>query len=303
MKLEWLEDIVAIFESESLNEAANRRYLTQPAFSRRVRSIEDYLGVELMDRSRKPARPTGMLVEHEDRLRRLSSDLKGLVVDLRKADRQVSSRVVIASQHAITTSLLPPLIATHLDALGFDLRLRSANRSECWGMLITKEADLVLTYKSRAELAEPAEEYVEGLLISNEALIPVGTAALRPKVAQGELPMIGYPSDVFLGKLITAEVIPRIVDSFSRDIKVETALTVGAMQLAANGIGIAWVPQSMLETLPTKHALESFSDILPTPRIATTAARLIGKKSDAEDAIWRALAAIYRHADAPQADS
>ena len=50
MKLEWLEDIIAIFESESLNEAATRRYLTQPAFSRRVRSIEEYLGVELMDR-------------------------------------------------------------------------------------------------------------------------------------------------------------------------------------------------------------------------------------------------------------
>ncbi|UYV36491.1 LysR substrate-binding domain-containing protein [Rhodobacteraceae bacterium D3-12] len=289
MKLEWLEDIVAIFESESLNEAASRRYLTQPAFSRRVRSIEDYLGVELMDRSRKPARPTGMLVEHEDRLRRLSSDLKGLVVDLRKADREVSSRVVIASQHAITTSLLPPLIATHFEALGFDLRLRSANRSECWGMLITKEADLVLTYKSRAELAQPPEEYVEELLISDEGLIPVGTAALRQQIEMGELPVIGYPSDVFLGKLINAEVNPRIADAFSRTTKVETALTVGAMQLAANGIGIAWIPQSMVENLPAKNKLESFSDVLPTPRIATVAARLIGKKSDAEDAIWTAL--------------
>ena len=126
MKLEWLEDIIAIFESESLNEAATRRYLTQPAFSRRVRSIEEYLGVELMDRSRKPARPTGMLVEQEDRLRRLSTDLKGLVIDLRKADRQVRSRVVIASQHAITTSLLPPLIATRLDAPGHAQRGRRA---------------------------------------------------------------------------------------------------------------------------------------------------------------------------------
>lgn len=289
MKLEWLEDIVAIFESESLNEAANRRYLTQPAFSRRVRSIEDYLGVELMDRSRKPARPTGMLIEQEERLRRLSSDLKSLVVDLRKADRQVSSRVVIASQHAITTSLLPSLIADRLEALGYQLRLRSANRSECSAMLITKEADLVFTYKSMSELAALPEEYVEELLISKEDLIPVGTPALRRQIDDGSLPLIAYPSDVFLGKLIEAEVIPYISEEISRDIKVETALTVAAMQLAANGVGIAWIPASMLANLPARSQLESYADILPTPKIATTATRLIGAKSTAEEAIWKSL--------------
>ena len=293
MKLEWLEDIIAIFESESLNEAATRRYLTQPAFSRRVRSIEEYLGVELMDRSRKPARPTGMLVEHEDRLRRLSTDLKGLVIDLRKADRQVRSRVVIASQHAITTSLLPPLIATRLDALGYRLRLRSANRSECWGMLITKEADLVLTYQSISELSNPPEEYVEQLVISKEDLIPVGTAALRDQIDAGRLPVIAYPSDVFMGKLIDSEVHPYLSDTMSREIKVETALTVAAMQLAANGVGIAWIPRSMLENLPAKNGLLSFSDILPTPRIATVATRLIGKKSNAEQAIWKELETVH----------
>ncbi|SDN65861.1 DNA-binding transcriptional regulator, LysR family [Lutimaribacter pacificus] len=289
MRLEWLEDIVAIFESDSLNEAAHRRYLTQPAFSRRVRSIEDYLGVELMDRSRKPARPTGTLVEQEERLRRLSADLKSLVVDLRKADRQVSSRVVIASQHAITTSLLPGLIADRLATLGYTLRLRSANRSECWGMLITKEADLVLTYKSMAELAHPPEEYMEELIISKEDLIPVGSAGMRPQIEGGHLPMIGYPSDVFLGKLIETEVSPHIPEGISTEVTVETALTVAAMQIAANGVGIAWIPRSMLENLPSRSGLVSYSDLLPTPRIATTATRLIGRKSDAEERIWAEL--------------
>ena len=229
----------------------------------------------------------------EDRLRRLSTDLKGLVIDLRKADRQVRSRVVIASQHAITTSLLPPLIATRLDALGYRLRLRSANRSECWGMLITKEADLVLTYQSISELSNPPEEYVEQLVISKEDLIPVGTAALRDQIDAGRLPVIAYPSDVFMGKLIDSEVHPYLSDTMSREIKVETALTVAAMQLAANGVGIAWIPRSMLENLPAKNGLLSFSDILPTPRIATVATRLIGKKSNAEQAIWKELETVH----------
>ncbi|MGI3169096.1 LysR family transcriptional regulator [Pseudooceanicola sp. C21-150M6] len=289
MKLEWLEDIVAIFESESLVEAANRRYLTQPAFSRRVRSIEEYLGVELMDRSRKPARPTGMLVEQEDRLRQLSADLKALVVDLRKADREVSSRIVIASQHAITTSLLPGLISEHLGDLGYNLRLRSANRSECWGMLITKEADLVLTYKSMSELAEPSEEYVEEILLSKEDLIPVGRSSLRDRISDGDLSVIAYPSDVFLGKLMDTNVTPHIDQRWRKEVKVETALTVAAMQLAAAGVGIAWIPASMIKNTNNSSELTSFSDILPTPRIATVATRLIGKKAEAETAIWAKL--------------
>lgn len=289
MKLEWLEDIVAIFESESLNEAASRRYLTQPAFSRRVRSIEEYLGVQLMDRSRKPAQPTGMLIEQEDRLRRLSTDLKALVTDLRKADRQVNSRVVIASQHAITTSLLPSLIEDRLGILNYKLRLRSANRSECWGMLITKEADLVITYKSMDELAEPPEDYVEEILISKEDLIPVGTLDLREQIGKNCLPLISYPDDVFLGKLIQTEVYPHIPETIDREIKVETALTVAALQLAMKGIGVAWIPQSMLLNLSSGPSLIAYSDILPTAKIATIATRLIGKKSVSEDGIWNKL--------------
>lgn len=289
MRLEWLEDMVAIFESDSLNEAASRRYLTQPAFSRRVRSIEEYLGVELIDRSRKPARPTTTLIEEEDRLRAIAQELRSLIIDLRKTERQASSRIVIASQHAITTSLLPQLIAEKFSNLGVKIRLRSANRSECTGMLITKEADITMTYRSKPELARPSEEYIEETTLSEERLLPVGSAALLPLLQRGELPMVGYPSDVFLGKLMETDIYPDLHDRFRIEVKVETALTVAAMQIAAAGVGIAWIPKSMLDNLPAPDALVQYTDILPGAMIATTAARLIGRKSKTEEVIWAAL--------------
>ena len=43
MRLEWLEDILAIAQTGSFSGAAERRNLTQSAFSRRIRQIEDYL--------------------------------------------------------------------------------------------------------------------------------------------------------------------------------------------------------------------------------------------------------------------
>ncbi|MFD1509889.1 LysR family transcriptional regulator [Lacimonas salitolerans] len=287
--MEWIEDLVAIFESESLNEAAGRRHLTQPAFTRRVRSIEDYIGVELIDRSRKPARPATTLVEQETRLRTMAQELRALVLDLRKSERHSRSRVVIGSQHAITTSILPTLIADKFDGLDITIRLRSANRSECTAMLITKEADLIVIFRSVEEISTIPEEYIEEKLISQEKLIPVCSAKVRRAIANGDLPIVAYPSDVFLGKLLETHILPSIQESFRIDARVETALTVAALQLAACDIGVAWVPETMLAQLPTASTVTAVDDLLPSTQIAVTAMRLIGKKSNVEDQVWAAI--------------
>ena len=54
MRLEWIRDLLAVMEGGSLARAAERRFVTQSAFTRRIRLIEDSLGAELFDRSRKP---------------------------------------------------------------------------------------------------------------------------------------------------------------------------------------------------------------------------------------------------------
>ena len=68
MRLEWLEDILAVVETGSFIKAAERRCLTQSAFSRRIRMIETHVGAELFDRARKPVEELGAHVslDHPD---------------------------------------------------------------------------------------------------------------------------------------------------------------------------------------------------------------------------------------------
>ena len=54
MELKWLEDFVALAGLRSFSKAADERNVTQPAFSRRIRAIEEWFGVELVDRSTAP---------------------------------------------------------------------------------------------------------------------------------------------------------------------------------------------------------------------------------------------------------
>jgi DNA-binding transcriptional LysR family regulator len=45
-----LDDVLALLDEGNLSRAAARRNITQPAFSRRIRSFEDWVGIPLLDR-------------------------------------------------------------------------------------------------------------------------------------------------------------------------------------------------------------------------------------------------------------
>ena len=105
MRLEWLEDLLAVAETGSFQEAADRRRLTQSAFSRRIQHIEQQIGVELFDRSRKPVQPLPAMAQQRDQMAQLAAELRQLGNDLRRGTRMATNRIVIASQHALTTAL------------------------------------------------------------------------------------------------------------------------------------------------------------------------------------------------------
>lgn len=70
MDLLLLRSLLAVADTGSITEAADRIGLTQPALSRRLQQLEEHLGAELLSRGRKGAQLTeiGRLVEREARI-------------------------------------------------------------------------------------------------------------------------------------------------------------------------------------------------------------------------------------------
>ena len=58
METKWLEDFVSLAETRSFSRSAQLRHVTQPAFSRRIQSLEAWAGTDLVDRSSYPTRLT-----------------------------------------------------------------------------------------------------------------------------------------------------------------------------------------------------------------------------------------------------
>lgn len=297
MRLEWLEDILAVIETGSFAQAAERRLLTQSAFSRRIRQIEAHVGAELFDRTRKPVELRRVVRERHARIRELADGLQALRGEFQRSGRESGNRIVIAAQHSITTAIAPGLVA-RLGAESDDiaLRLRSANRDDCHLLMLARQADIALVYDSPADPLPAPQGFVERRVVGHDMLRPVAGPALAARVAEaGEtgapLPVIAYPADVFLGRVMARGGAIGANAPRPRRIAAETALTLAALNLAEAGAGVAWLPGSLAADPLRRGALVGLDAVLPALPLTVVALRLVGSENPAEARAWAALCA------------
>jgi DNA-binding transcriptional LysR family regulator len=304
MRLEWLEDILAIAETGSFSGAAERRRLTQSAFSRRIRQIEDYVGVELFDRDHKPIRLQATTLAQSDQILLLASGLRQLLVDLRRGERMTSNKVVIACQHSLTAMRIPSILQ-QLPARdnSIHVRLRSANLDECTGLLLSRQADVAIVYQLPEETSDFNADFLEVVTIGTDRLIPVFNTAFSnfgEITADGkDIPYVAYPADVFFGRVMARKILPFIDANVRHTPKVETALTLAAVEMAVAGIGVAWVPESLAQSRISTGQLVALSGNLPGCDLQIMAMRLQGNTRSAGTAFWSQIvaSAVARRSD------
>ena len=166
MKLEWLEDLLAVIDHGSLSKAAVARHLTQPAFSRRVRAIEKYLDCELFDRNRKPLHLTQSVLEQELSIRDCVSRLRELSDNLQQ-DSRAQPLLTMACQHSISTAVAPAMITRLADTVEARIRLRSANRDECLTLVLTGQAGMAVVYRLNEESLS-ASQFIETVSVGQD---------------------------------------------------------------------------------------------------------------------------------------
>ncbi len=297
MRLEWLEDILTVANTGSFSGAAEQRRLTQSAFSRRGQQIEQYVGVELFDRTQKPVRLRPTTLAQSAQIEQISAALRQLVADLRRGDRIASNKIVIASQHSLTTSLAPIIIrGLQRHDEGVYVRLRSANLDDCIGLLLSRQVDVAIVYHMLDTPDKIIAEFLETVSVGADRLIPVGDQnladRLQPPYAEMEIPYIDYPADVFFGSVMASKIAPALDARALLIPKAETALTLAALEMASSGVGVAWVPDSVARPHIANARLVDMSDRLPSCPLQVRALRLAGKPGPAETALWEQLIKI-----------
>ena len=292
MRLEWIEDILAVLDSGSLARAAERRLLTQSAFTRRVRLIEENLGATLFDRSKKPVTLLPDVARLEPDLRRAAADLRRLRDRLRVAAGASGRSYAFACQHALSATLSPALVKVLAEEDGVAARMLSGDRDECLGQLLVGDVDFAVMYDLPDEEGVALPKAFDMVVLGQDLLIPVAVSGLAGSVGQAlAMPLISYPHTVFLGQVFDRTIAPRLPAGTLFDPKAETALTLAMLQFALNGLGIAWLPLSLVAEMLTIGRLQRVEG-LPEQPLDLKLFRLSDGPMTREDRVWQRLSGL-----------
>lgn len=294
MDLRWLEDLVALAEAGSLTQAAALRNVTQPAFTRRIQQIEQWLGAPVVDRSVRPARVSPAVLRKIEDMRALTGELRQLrsdVLDWEMSQRRIS----VASQHSLSAGILPRFIAKlQIQKPSLTIRLRSANREECHTLLMTRQASILVVYEVDGLPIAPNETLIERRVIGIDTLCPVASPARRSAIAarpgrQSHLPVIGYPPEVFFGHVFSRRILPLLQDRHQIDVLCETALVPSALSLALEGVGVAWLPQTLCAPHLASGALLDLGPLYGSVDMQIVSARLMTPRPQHAETVWTQL--------------
>lgn len=251
MKLEWLEDMMALYSAKSLSAAAVKRNVSQPAFSRRIQALEDWLGVELIDRGSKPVLLTTAGRDQEAIIR----SLVGRIYELRAASRMQAKgqkHLAIASQHSLSALPLLDLLDRHQGSLrNSTYHLSTGDRQDCIARMISGDADLLYCYEKPNVLHTVPPAIAQTIVAGYDRLTAVCTPQLQARLTKSGrrnpiIPTLAYPRESFFGDLLWSNVLIQMMDTNEMDIVCLSSFSYGLLDLALSGLGVAWLPERLV---------------------------------------------------------
>ena len=185
MELKWIEDFLSLAETRSFSRSAEARHVTQSAFSRRIRSLEVWLGTALLDRSTYPITLTAdgrhFLETAEEVVRLLTLSR----ADFRNRSERSSLPVVaITALHSLCLSFLPRWLGTLRGELGaMSSRVLPENFNICLQALVEVDRRDHRLEKASQDRAALALAGVRGTLTQDECRTQLESAGDTGKAA------------------------------------------------------------------------------------------------------------------------
>lgn len=174
LNLAWLEDFLTLAESGNFSRAADERHITQPAFSRRIRALEEWLGADLFDRSGQPAR----LTETGHWFRKTALELQARVASLPGEAISVAqasaASLSFAATHALSFTFVPRWLRSLEPRSAFGpVRLVSDVQPRCEAMLLQGQVQFLVTHAHPAVPGPLDEAGCPSVVIGRDRLLPV----------------------------------------------------------------------------------------------------------------------------------
>jgi DNA-binding transcriptional LysR family regulator len=258
MELTWIEDFLTLCREKHFTRAADARATTQPAFSRRLQRLEEWLGCTLVRRGARPFELTREGEAFRVRAERLKEDM----LDARRALRSLSSHYARPLRIYTTNTL----------AVGFFPAWAKAQKLENYSLVVASiTACLEALRAGRADRAliplfqgEPLPSDLTCHEVAEEKLALMATPSVAKKVRLEKKmlkgPLLMYTPGTGYGTEVSARLKAMHI-KLEGDPLCESASAEALAAQVREGFGAAWLPESLttkgLVACSVPKALES----------------------------------------------
>lgn len=298
MELNWLEDFVALSETRNFSRAAELRHITQPAFSRRIKALEDWVGVSLFDRGthRVSLTTAGEQFQHGagDLIRRVTQ----LCAEAREAGGRETATLRFAATHSLSFSFFPEWMRKLASGpLAGPVRLVSDSMQACEELMLHGQVQFVICHRHPLAVSRFSTDQFRSQVIGNDALLPYAApdasldSAGQPKwtLREGadDTPYLAYSPESGLGRIIEAH----RFSSRARGLHPVFSghLAASLLSMARDGWGIAWLPSSLAEhDLAAGRLVRAGGDEWAVP-MEVCIYRPAARQSMAAESLWQQI--------------
>ncbi len=266
METKWLEDFVSLAETRSFSRSAQLRHVTQPAFSRRIQSLEAWAGAQLVDRSSYPTRltPAGETL-YAQALEVLQS-LQNTRAMLRGHNAAGQDVIEFALPHTLAFTFFPAWIAGLRETFGpIKSRLSALNVHDAAMRLAEGGCHLMIAYYHPSQPLQIDPERYDMVVLGHEVLAPYAQMGVNgrslfdlPGHAARPVPYLGYAPGAYLGG-ITDWILKQAGIPVHLERVYETDMAEGLKAMAMEGHGIAFLPRSAVKKEVQSGALVEVS--------------------------------------------
>lgn len=261
MELKWLEDFISLANTGSFSKSAQQRNVTQPAFSRRIRALETWLGSSLIDRSTYPT----TLTETGRAFRETAEQTLVMIHEARDAIREQESQnrsaISFSALHTITLTFMPSWLKQVQNLLGpINTRIYPGNFHDCVQALVDGSCDFLLSFSHNSVPILLDPHVYPSIKLGEDTFLPIsGTDRRgRPLFRLGHsdskpVPWLSYTSDSYFGR-VQDFILAHQKRRPSLNPVCENPMGESMKAMVLEGYGVAWLPGSAIgEDLQSKR--------------------------------------------------
>ncbi|MGN8082922.1 LysR family transcriptional regulator [Variovorax sp. 22077] len=254
LDLEWLEDFLALAETGNFSRAAQARSIAQPAFSRHIRSLEEWVGVDLFDRSAHPTALTAAGKRFQPLLQEVLAGLEAARIKARAAHDLAAASLSFAATHVLSLTFFPRWLASVESRLSMGpIQTISDSSYACEDLMLQRRVQFVLCHGHADAPGRLDEAQYPVRRLSDDVLVPVSTPAAGGvplhALGGGKSPaVLAYSEASGLGRIMRAIQDIEFGKDFAASLSVVFTAHHAALlrTMALEGRGLAWLPMSLV---------------------------------------------------------